>query len=743
MKYNKIALIYLYIIFTLTSCHSEYDGFTDANDYIQFDASSTDLTSRGTPLPQETRIQSIGVFGYYTGDGDDISQKWNDKRKPEFINNLEVTSDKNYKWTPKKNYTWPKKTAANVSFFAYSPFNNPKSGITVIAKDVVGIPKINYTVPTTCEDQPDLLVSELKKDLNLKRDNFYSVRFLMHHALTSIGFKGTGVGLIDKLTVTGVKTSGTLTTDESGKATWGNLSGNSPLNVKTNTGVGLTNQSADLNTEDGYLMMIPQVLLPGAKLTVTLVGGKTIDFPLRGEWTAGNKIFYEINLFDLKLTNTKPQFDTYIGAFWKSNQIGERIISVPFNTIPNAKTNGVWKAYVIFKDSRWAENDICFSSTPSKDPNLFSENTVDMNTRDGDFTVSDGAPSIVGTMNSTSPIYFRIGLRSRYTPTDANPARYAVVALVYQQNDKFNYHFIYLRQGGNPDFIMRKKESDNKDSDTPTRVNARKFAAYNLTTNLGGYSSFQCNFEGASFTNYPSQVGCYFTWANKDYQRYAISPRGDVGWSIKIPDSFWGYISSVYRVEPKSFRRPKDGSITKNVINDPSNSYVTNYENFNIDQQVNKNDSEFAQSLMATLKTASTNFAYGYYADGFFDRRAIQDNVSVADNTENRAYIGVLYYNPKTYASVFFPTSGYREGLYGTITEVGISSRYLSSGGYLQGGMHRGLCMNMSAIGGLFHLPFRSAAGNIRCVVGDEQYYKPSSSSFNWGGDDDDDEYDD
>jgi hypothetical protein len=72
---------------------------------------------------------------------------------------------------------------------------------------------------------------------------------------------------------------------------------------------------------------------------------------------------------------------------------------------------------------------------------------------------------------------------------------------------------------------------------------------------------------------------------------------------------------------------------------------------------------------------SNTNVSFGFYADGFFDRRArvtppgttpgANSVVSYHDSTNttlNRliAAKGGLFFNPNTYASLFFPIAGER-----------------------------------------------------------------------------------
>ncbi len=78
------------------------------------------------------------------------------------------------------------------------------------------------------------------------------------------------------------------------------------------------------------------------------------------------------------------------------------------------------------------------------------------------------------------------------------------------------------------------------------------------------------------------------------------------------------------------------------------------------------------QSLWRDPVAASANSVgnsiWGYYADGFFDRRAIGNpegitatpNSAVSATTGAVAYAGRLFFNPTTNASLFMPASSYR-----------------------------------------------------------------------------------
>jgi hypothetical protein len=66
-----------------------------------------------------------------------------------------------------------------------------------------------------------------------------------------------------------------------------------------------------------------------------------------------------------------------------------------------------------------------------------------------------------------------------------------------------------------------------------------------------------------------------------------------------------------------------------------------------------------------TYGSTANNSFLGYYADGYFDRNTIlqalggRANSAVNPTSANVGYIGRLYYNPRTNASLFLPSAGW------------------------------------------------------------------------------------
>jgi hypothetical protein len=355
----------------------------------------------------------------------------------------------------------------------------------------------------------------------------------------------------------------------------------------------------------------------------------------------------------------------YVGAFWKSDQTGERLIRFA----PTA-AYGDWTAQVVE-----GEDWIVLDKKMTSDPNVGwrkdvtpTEALVD-NGNDTDFEtehqVTAGDWWVKGTSDENNDVYFRIGLKSTLPGGATAAPRYGVVLLTYADNSISQR--IWIRQGESDDYLMR-NEDPTANAAFPTRTEARPFSPYNLTTSATMPAQVAPNGIGdnpAVFTDYPSQAGALWQWGTASDGvglRYAWPPIGDpqASWpwsninysldgfagsyvggtnaAIRYP---WADIAAENEVCPAGYRRATDSGSVSSAIN-----------------------SEFRQSLSwhCTANDRNDNLAWGYYADGWFDRRAITTLKSVADSDQHGvAYVGQLRYNPYTQASVFFPAAGTRD----------------------------------------------------------------------------------
>ena len=366
----------------------------------------------------------------------------------------------------------------------------------------------------------------------------------------------------------------------------------------------------------------------------------------------------------------------YAGAFWKANQTGERLIRILYPA-SGINLNGLWTAQVI-AGVDWIVLDQVMTSDPNVGwrPNANESNVHNGNDSYNGVSFDDLHPvnsaqiKITGSsqFSVNNPIYFRIGLKSKYIPTADRPARYGAVLITFAGGWK---HRIWIRQGEGDDYLMTNKDPvtatpDYKPSIT-TRTATRRFSPYNLTAKTldasVDISGAKPEVNPGKFTDYPSKAGAFFQWAN-NYTfgqftggiRWAFNPYAPTvpSWIPSGVSKYWSSIMADHETCPPGYRRVNDGSITGNE----NGTSISN--------------SELRQSLFLKPQTGFNyssnldNSVWGYYADGFFDRRLISSNhTAVASGTANVAYIGRLFYNSipgsdHFCASLFFPCTGNR-----------------------------------------------------------------------------------
>ena len=372
---------------------------------------------------------------------------------------------------------------------------------------------------------------------------------------------------------------------------------------------------------------------------------------------------------------------SYVGAFWRAGQTGERVI------VTNAGENaGAWTATVAWYDSKWtpASGDgVVLAAGDSTDPNVRTNAPGDAES----YKVAGTAASVTGTVEANGKIIFRIGLTKEFTAYNksSNPARYAVVKLSYAGNTK--NQLIFLRQGEGADYVMRPGDKNGSGAavgDGDNRSYARKFTVYNITASDAQWAAKpggvtladfpQLAVRGGTFTQYPTIGGGLFQGTGNDAatNRVILNP-ATLGTTrpAGFPTSYtrvplWD--ASIDETCPTGYRRFQDG--------DPTVQHQATPETGTSATWGPVKGSEERQSLFLTpsaglhvqnLSTNIENSAWGYYADGYFDRRPITDgkgvspgtDCAVAASTVDAAFRGRLFFNPVTYASLFLPAPGY------------------------------------------------------------------------------------
>ena len=372
----------------------------------------------------------------------------------------------------------------------------------------------------------------------------------------------------------------------------------------------------------------------------------------------------QLGTVQTRLTNS------YVGAFWRHDQTGERIIRVNYTDS--------WTASVIWYDGNWGSGDgIVLSTDPSADPNLGWLSGADESqvanmldpAKDAAYSVSGSATTVSGTGN----IFFRIGLKSQFTAFDpeSKPARYAVVTISY--GDPAKYWKVYIRQGEGDDYA-------------PNNSSGARWSPYNLgTTN--------------NFVDYPTKAGYFYQWC---YDNIDITPRP-------------------YAANPDaSLIPPYSGNVTGLYslagVCPTTNAY-----------RIPTGDREISTDDLIVLSTSTSlnlSVAGGYYADGFFDRRALNPTAYSPNGTANSAvswtndqvaYNGMLIYDVSSNASIFFPAAGSRDYINGSLDRSGAWGWYWSStpADFWQSANDMSFNTN-GAPGVLGH--FKTYGNNIRCV---------------------------
>jgi|GEM_PF-2338459 len=425
--------------------------------------------------------------------------------------------------------------------------------------------------------------------------------------------------------------------------------------------------------------------------------------------------------------------NSYAGAFWRSNQKGERIIRIPITTAADA---GSWVAIAAWHDNQWApsSNDgVILDQNNLGSASLLSRGiTWNSGTEDPDsyvtenYLVSGSSPFVNGVVAIGDTIKFRIGLQQTFGAYDANsnPARYAVVLLNY--GTPLKTHRIYIRQGEGDDYVMRP-------TDGTRGPDAMKFSPFNITKaaplnapvspmGISGHTD-----PPSIFVDFPSQAGALFQWENSGvgaanralYAWNAYTPgTPSPAWSdAYLLTNLWTGdtppLGSLHESCPAGYRRPNDGNTIAPITSPPVAG------------------SEIRQSLYSappsTTGSSVVNSVWGYYADGFFDRRAIEDaqatsapgaKSTVSLYSDNIAYMGRLYFNPTSQASLFLPAAGFRYFSNGALYQPGATGRYLTSTSYSASANAYPWYHNFTSTGSnqAYATNYRSYANSVRCV---------------------------
>jgi len=480
------------------------------------------------------------------------------------------------------------------------------------------------------------------------------------------------------------------------------------------------------NQDNNWLTGVQPSGTDGQQFTVNVTSSTATLRTATITVTAGGLTRYvTIAQFPDNYTDSDPTdigITPYVGAFWKHNQTGERLIRIPRPTGSTA-ADGAWTAAVI-SGSDW----ITLDTEMTSDPNVgWLTGAIEANVDNGNDTgfdakhaIVNGSSRVTGTMDATaSQMYFRIGLKSTLASDETAP-RYGIVLLTYNNNNLSQR--IFIRQGESADYLMTNNDAVNSGGLSGNRTQCRQFKPYNLTAKDDQMNS-ALDVNGGIWAAYPSQAGAYFQWANTTNPRFAWDPfsLNVSGWdgspTSYYSGTYWDALIANQTTNPETcpsgYRRPTDGITT----GDDTGPDMTSSE---IRQSLYLNPQTFVTSSL-------TNSVWGYYADGFFDRRQITGgpagstipgtNSSVSTGNNQIAHIGRLFYNPTTTsdhynASLFFPATGYRYHNTGALYYAGTLGYYWSS----SSSATNPWLLYVSSIYAFQTSYFRSGGVCVRCV---------------------------
>lgn len=409
------------------------------------------------------------------------------------------------------------------------------------------------------------------------------------------------------------------------------------------------------------------------RLVGTVEAGRPIEFTVNvTPWGESVGILLPVKVAG---AGTALSDRTYAGAFWRSNQRGERLIRIP------VKAAGNWTVQVYEYGEGFSEGDIVFSSswdgelpTNASDPDALGS------------YVTDGGISATATtvkVGYENYIFFRIGLNGMWTPRTGKPARYAVALISYTPSNGTTIHQkLFLRQGEGADYVMAPGDRDaNGDAFSDIgRPDAKAWSPYNLTAKswpandteyvqikkrtASGEPFYEPGVSYGSsepdFAAYPTMAGAMFQWSQKTdnttWHRRAFNPGlstyTDLVWNT-TDYQIWAWNEELHETCPEGYRRPDIRAENDGV-----------------------GGNEAWQSFVCTQSEASANSIWGFYADGYFDRLPVEvaegskPNTSyptvVAKGGKNVAYIGRVIFNSSPSsathynASLFIPATGYR-----------------------------------------------------------------------------------
>ncbi len=253
---TKFNFVLLSLAFLVVGCRqgSEMSAASSSFESRTF-AVGIEPQSKGSLVYSSEDMATMGVYCAHTQDSKWSDQADFDKMEDQLFEYSETLSE----WVCDDPVpTWGYVSITDkYTFMAYSPYGDDNY---IVPKIENGELVVEYTVPTVCTDQPDLMLALPRKDIYAQVGGTVSLDF--RHTLAAIGFNVVGLSteIITDVTVCGIVESGQVSISDSGEVTW-ILGDRSDVNYSANIDRKLepnvyTPQA--LTLDDGYLMMIPQ-----------------------------------------------------------------------------------------------------------------------------------------------------------------------------------------------------------------------------------------------------------------------------------------------------------------------------------------------------------------------------------------------------------------------------------------------------------------------------------------------------
>ncbi|MFI3315244.1 MAG: fimbrillin family protein [Rikenellaceae bacterium] len=362
-----------------------------------------ELITKGVMIESSTDVESIGVYGGSSADGWDSDYDFN-KMYNQQLNSDSITHEWNYvgdvaQWDDQE-------LNSKYTFFAYSPFQTSANGVEPVV--IGGELYVDYTMPSECSLQPDLMMAIPRKNITQPTSN--NVELTFKHTLSSIGFSvvGSSTNIITQISINNIYAVGRVSINDSEEVSWQYLDNRSTQSFSAGISQSVTPDiytSSSLTLNDGYLMVIPQdiedvdIVIDVYDTQTEQTSTLTYSFSKGDSWQAGKVYEYTVNLSSYDYT-----IDGTSNCYMLHSDNQEQIFYIPVE----GRINTFWRYYA-------DDNQTYKDRLSSKD-----EWSVDVLWHDvdgglGDFSaeraVSGFSPSVEVT-SASAPDFTTIGTRS-------------------------------------------------------------------------------------------------------------------------------------------------------------------------------------------------------------------------------------------------------------------------------------------------------------------------------------------